>query len=154
MLNGSMYKHYTCECSTARLGTTDLDHQSKPVLQHVVFSEHLHQLKALELFTVTRLRYILHVSGARGGGRFGARGGIDKGGRGGGRFGGRDGGRGRGGGRGGPRGGGRGGGRGGMKGGAKTIVEQHRHAGVFIARGKEDALVSKNMVPGMVFLSL
>ena len=35
-----------------------------------------------------------------------------------------------------------------MKGGAKTIVEGHRHAGVFIARGKEDALVSKNMVPG------
>ena len=36
-----------------------------------------------------------------------------------------------------------------MKGGAKTIVEEHRHAGVFIARGKEDALVSKNMVPGI-----
>ena len=36
-----------------------------------------------------------------------------------------------------------------MKGGAKTIVEEHRHAGVFIARGKEDALVSKNMVPGL-----
>lgn len=53
------------------------------------------------------------------------------------------------GGRGGDRGGrgGRGGGRG-MKGGAKTIVEGHRHAGIFIARGKEDALVTRNMVPG------
>jgi rRNA 2'-O-methyltransferase fibrillarin len=35
-----------------------------------------------------------------------------------------------------------------MKGGAKVIVEGHRHAGIFIARGKEDALVTKNMVPG------
>jgi hypothetical protein len=36
---------------------------------------------------------------------------------------------------------GRGGGRGGKgKAGAKVIVEQHRHAGVFIAKGKEDAL--------------
>jgi len=35
-----------------------------------------------------------------------------------------------------------------MKGGAQTVVEPHRHSGVFIARGKEDALVSKNMVPG------
>lgn len=87
-------------------------------------------------------------AGGRGGGRFGVRGGgVDRGGRGGGgRFGGRDGGRGRG--RDGGRGRGRGGGRGGMKGSAKTIVEEHRHAGVFIARGKEDALVSKNMVPG------
>ena len=42
---------------------------------------------------------------------------------------------------------GRGGG-GGMKGGSKVVVEAHRHAGVFIARGKEDALVTKNMVPG------
>ncbi|MBA0683561.1 hypothetical protein Goari_025209, partial [Gossypium aridum] len=54
----------------------------------------------------------------------------------------------RGGGRGG-RGGGRGGGgRGGMKGGSKVIVEPHRHEGVFVAKGKEDALVTKNMVPG------
>ena len=70
----------------------------------------------------------------RGGGRgFGGRGGVDK----------------RGGGRGGGRGfGGRGGGRGGMGGGAKTLVEGHRHAGIFIARGKEDALVTRNMVPG------
>jgi rRNA 2'-O-methyltransferase fibrillarin len=35
-----------------------------------------------------------------------------------------------------------------MKGGAKVIVEPHRHAGVFIARGKEDALVTLNSTPG------
>ena len=35
-----------------------------------------------------------------------------------------------------------------MRGGAKTVVEPHRHAGVFIARGKEDALVTRNTVPG------
>jgi len=35
-----------------------------------------------------------------------------------------------------------------MKGGAKVAIEAHRHAGIFIARGKEDALVTKNMVPG------
>lgn len=35
-----------------------------------------------------------------------------------------------------------------MKGGAKVVVEEHRHKGVFIARGKEDALVTRNMVPG------
>jgi len=29
-----------------------------------------------------------------------------------------------------------------------VIVEKHRHAGVFIAKGKEDALVTINMVPG------
>ncbi|KAK8516169.1 hypothetical protein V6N13_025682 [Hibiscus sabdariffa] len=73
-------------------------------------------------------------------------------------------GRGRGGGRGGDRGGsamksrggggGRGGGRGrggrggGMKGGSKVVVEPHRHEGVFVAKGKEDAIVTKNMVPG------
>ncbi len=28
------------------------------------------------------------------------------------------------------------------------MIEPHRHEGVFIARGKEDALVTKNMVPG------
>ncbi|KAJ3195507.1 fibrillarin, partial [Irineochytrium annulatum] len=60
---------------------------------------------------------------------------------------------GRGGGRGGPggrggRGGARGGGRGGAKGGAKVIVEPHRHEGIFVARGKEDHLVTKNLVPG------
>ena len=35
------------------------------------------------------------------------------------------------------------------RGGAKTVViEPHRHEGVFIARGKEEALVTLNMVPG------
>ncbi|OLL25301.1 rRNA 2'-O-methyltransferase fibrillarin [Neolecta irregularis DAH-3] len=69
--------------------------------------------------------------GSRGGSRggFSARGGIDK--RGGGR------------GRGTPRGG-----RGGSRGGAKVIVEPHRHAGVFVARGKEDLLVTRNINPG------
>ncbi|CAM0142385.1 Small subunit processome complex component [Umbelopsis sp. WA50703] len=84
--------------------------------------------------------------GARGGrGGFGARGG-GVGGRGG-----------RGGGRGAPRGGARGGrggarggaaGRGGARGGAKVVVEPHRHEGIFVARGKEDLLVTKNLVPG------
>lgn len=64
----------------------------------------------------------------RRGGRGGARGG-DRGGRG----------------RGAPRGRG---GAGGAKGGAKTIVEPHRHGGIFVARGKEDMLVTKNMAPG------
>ncbi|KAJ3068070.1 fibrillarin [Podochytrium sp. JEL0797] len=54
---------------------------------------------------------------------------------------------GRGGGRGAPRGG-RGGARGGARGGSKVVVEPHRHEGVFIARGKEDLLVTKNLVPG------
>ncbi|KFX98363.1 hypothetical protein V495_07407 [Pseudogymnoascus sp. VKM F-4514 (FW-929)] len=103
--------------------------------------------------------------GDRGGrGGFGGRGGGDRGGRGGfgdrGGFGGRGGGRGgrgdsrggRGGrgaprgGRGAPRGGGRGGA--GARGGAKTIVEPHRHGGIFVARGKEDMLVTKNLAPG------
>jgi len=35
-----------------------------------------------------------------------------------------------------------------MKGGAKVVIEKHRHAGIFIAHGKEDALVTKNMVIG------
>ncbi|CAO3687179.1 unnamed protein product [Umbelopsis vinacea] len=82
----------------------------------------------------------------RGGGRggFGARGGgVSRGGRGGAR----------GGGRGAPRGGARGGrggsaARGGAKGGAKVIIEPHRHEGIFVARGKEDLLVTKNLVPG------
>lgn len=93
--------------------------------------------------------------GGRGGARGGGRGGFaPRGGRGGfaprgGRGGARGGGRGgaRGGGRGGARGG-RGGARGGAKGGAKVVIEPHRHAGVFIARGKEDLLVTKNMAPG------
>jgi rRNA 2'-O-methyltransferase fibrillarin len=94
--------------------------------------------------------------GGRGGGdRGGFRGGFsrggDRGGFGGDRGGGFRGGRGTPrGGRGGFRGG-RGGGRGGagMGGGSKVIVEPHRHAGVFIARGKEDALVTRNLVPGV-----
>lgn len=91
-------------------------------------------------------------------GRFGApagRGGRDGGRGGGGRFGGgggAPGGRGppgRGGGRGG-RDGGRGGrgGRGGL--GSKVAVEPHTmHPGVFILRGKDDALCTLNMVPGV-----
>ena len=35
-----------------------------------------------------------------------------------------------------------------MRGGRKVIVEPHRHEGVFICHGKEDALVTRNMVPG------
>jgi len=35
-----------------------------------------------------------------------------------------------------------------MKGGQKVVVEKHRHEGVFIAQGKVDTLVTKNMVPG------
>ncbi|XP_004271339.1 rRNA 2'-O-methyltransferase fibrillarin [Orcinus orca] len=98
--------------------------------------------------------------GGRGGGRGGFGGG--RGGFGGGRGGfgegrGRGGGfrgRGRGGGgRGGgfQSGGSRGRGRGGRKGnqsGKNVMVEPHRHEGVFICRGKEDALVTKNLVPG------
>jgi rRNA 2'-O-methyltransferase fibrillarin len=49
----------------------------------------------------------------------------------------------RGGGRGPPRRGGAG-----MRGGARTIVEPHRFPGIFVARGKEDSLVTLNMVPG------
>uniref|UniRef100_L2FUU4 rRNA 2'-O-methyltransferase fibrillarin n=1 Tax=Colletotrichum fructicola (strain Nara gc5) TaxID=1213859 RepID=L2FUU4_COLFN len=64
------------------------------------------------------------------------------------------------GGRGGPRGGAGGRGRGGvgkpggrggpkgMKGGAKVIVEPHRHEGIFVVRGKEDAIATRNIVPG------
>ncbi|KAI3635285.1 hypothetical protein MIR68_000733 [Amoeboaphelidium protococcarum] len=88
---------------------------------------------------------------SRGGGR-GGRGGFG-GGRGGsgGRGGGRGASRGGGRGRGAPRGGGRGGakfGLGGKKAPPKVIIEPHRHAGVFIARGKEDLLVTRNLVPG------
>lgn len=85
----------------------------------------------------------------RGGGGFRCR--CDGGGgRGRGRGGGsRDGGRGRGGGRVGGGRSGRGGGGGcggGMKGGSKVIVECHHHDVVFVAKGKEDALVTKNVV--------
>jgi len=36
-----------------------------------------------------------------------------------------------------------------MKGGAKVLVEPHRHEGIFVARGKEDALVTLNSTPGV-----
>lgn len=36
-----------------------------------------------------------------------------------------------------------------MKGGSKVLVEPHRHDGVFVARGKEDALVTLNSTPGV-----
>lgn len=85
--------------------------------------------------------------GGRGGGdRGGFRGGRggDRGGRGGFRGG-------RGGDRGG-RGGGRGGrpmGRPGLGGGNKVVVEPHeRFGGVYILRGKDDALLTKNLVTG------
>ncbi|XP_045115103.1 rRNA 2'-O-methyltransferase fibrillarin-like [Portunus trituberculatus] len=81
----------------------------------------------------------------RGGGGGGGRGGFTPRGRGGGDRGG--GFRGRGGGGGGFRGRG-GGGRGGFRGGNKVMIEPHRHEGVFIARGKEDVLVTRNMVVG------
>jgi len=35
-----------------------------------------------------------------------------------------------------------------MKGGAKVIVEKHRHEGIFLAKGKEQALLTLNLVPG------
>jgi len=35
-----------------------------------------------------------------------------------------------------------------MKGGNKVMVEQHRHPGVFVAKGKDDALLTLNMDPG------
>ncbi|KAK8950957.1 Mediator of RNA polymerase II transcription subunit 36a [Platanthera zijinensis] len=79
-----------------------------------------------------------------GGGRGRGRGG---GGRGDGRGVGR--GRGGGGGRGAGRGGMRGrGGRGGMKSGNRVVVQPHRHDGVFVAKGKEDALCTRNLVTG------
>ncbi len=81
--------------------------------------------------------------GDRGGSRgFGAPRGGDRGGSRG--FGGR-------GGRGGDRGGrgGARGGRGGIGAGAKVVVQPHeRFAGVYILRGKDDALVTKNLTPG------
>ena len=36
-----------------------------------------------------------------------------------------------------------------MKGGAKVTVDPHRHEGIFVARGKEDALVTLNSTPGV-----
>jgi len=35
-----------------------------------------------------------------------------------------------------------------MKGGAKVVIEKHRHEGIFIAKGKDDALVTRNLDPG------
>jgi rRNA 2'-O-methyltransferase fibrillarin len=35
-----------------------------------------------------------------------------------------------------------------MKGGSRVTIEPHRHEGVFLARGKEDALVTRNLVAG------
>ena len=83
--------------------------------------------------------------GGRGGGGRGAprgRGGFgDRGGGRGGGFGGRGGGRGRGGP---PRGG-----RGGIGAGAKVLVQPHeRFEGVYVLRGKDDAIVTKNLNPG------
>ncbi|KAL3321184.1 hypothetical protein Ciccas_000141 [Cichlidogyrus casuarinus] len=87
----------------------------------------------------------------RGGGdrpSFGDRGGF-RGGRGGGDRGGFRGGRGGDrGGRGTPRGGRGGRGAGGMRGGKRTVVEPHRHGGIFVSKGKEDALLTKNMCVG------
>lgn len=80
--------------------------------------------------------------GGRGGGRGAPRGGARGAPRGGGRGGAR-------GARGGPRGGARGGAKGGKSaGGAKVVVEPHRHGGIFIGRGKEDMLLTKNLTPG------
>eukprot|EP00914_Ancora_sagittata_P032186 GHVO01065180.1.p1 GENE.GHVO01065180.1~~GHVO01065180.1.p1 ORF type:complete len:322 (-),score=52.13 GHVO01065180.1:217-1146(-) len=79
--------------------------------------------------------------GGRGGDR-GGRGGFSRGGGRGGGFGG-----GKGIGRGGARGG-RGGARGGFAGGQKTMIIPHRFQGVFVAKGKADALVTRNMAPG------
>jgi len=38
--------------------------------------------------------------------------------------------------------------RGGMRGGAKVFVIPHRLKGVFVAKGPQDTLVTKNLVPG------
>merc|ERR1719197_294249 len=62
---------------------------------------------------------------------------------------GKDGGKGKGkGGKGGKGKGGKGKGGKGKGAGNKVVVEPHRHEGCFIAKGKEDALVTKNLVPG------
>ena len=55
---------------------------------------------------------------------------------------------GRGGFRGAPRG--RGGPRGGVgaRGKPQTRIEPHRHSGIFVAKGREEFLVTRNMVPG------
>jgi rRNA 2'-O-methyltransferase fibrillarin len=35
-----------------------------------------------------------------------------------------------------------------MRGGAKVFIQSHRLPGVFVARGAQDALVTKNLTPG------
>src|SRR5690554_1022130 len=35
-----------------------------------------------------------------------------------------------------------------MAGGAKVVVERHRHEGVFLVKGKDNALATRNMDPG------
>ena len=35
-----------------------------------------------------------------------------------------------------------------MGGGKKVIIEKHRHAGVFVLKGKQDAVVTLNLTPG------
>lgn len=57
--------------------------------------------------------------------------------------------------RGGDRGGGRGGGRGRggpgrgpPRGGPKVFIQPHRLPGIYIARGAQDTMVTKNLVPG------
>eukprot|EP00931_Biecheleriopsis_adriatica_P123701 TRINITY_DN9876_c0_g2_i1.p1 TRINITY_DN9876_c0_g2~~TRINITY_DN9876_c0_g2_i1.p1 ORF type:complete len:289 (+),score=59.88 TRINITY_DN9876_c0_g2_i1:71-937(+) len=44
--------------------------------------------------------------------------------------------------------GGKGGKGGGKKAGAKVVIEPHRHEGVFVSKGKDDSLVTRNLVPG------
>mmetsp|Transcript_64282 Transcript_64282/g.178633 ORF Transcript_64282/g.178633 Transcript_64282/m.178633 type:complete len:284 (+) Transcript_64282:131-982(+) len=36
----------------------------------------------------------------------------------------------------------------GAKGKAKVVIEPHRHEGVFVSKGKDDSLVTRNMAPG------
>jgi len=36
----------------------------------------------------------------------------------------------------------------GKKGAARVVIEAHRHEGVFISKGKDDSLVTRNMAPG------
>ena len=48
---------------------------------------------------------------------------------------------------------GRGRGKGPLQGrGGKLLIEPHRHPGIYIAKSKEDMLVTKNMVPGIKFM--
>lgn len=109
----------------------------------VVDVEEVEKVEEVEEAAVVRSCFTLYhaclnqCSGGGRGGGFQSRGGRggDRGGRGGG-------------GRGGGRGRGRGGPGGGARGGAKVILEPHRHPGVFIAKGKDHLLVTKNLVPG------